>query len=233
MPLAERVINIDDLLIADAFLANIEEAKNHYDVRSIISTELGRALAYAYDKRSLQAAVLAARSANTVTGIQGGTALINANYGTIGSTLAAGIFQANQTFDEKDVPPDERYFYCRPAQYYLLAQTTEVLNRDWGGSGAYAEGSVLKVAGIGIVKGNHLPITNISAVTGEQNTYNGNFSTTVGVAWHKSAIGTVKLLDLSMESEYQVWRQGTLMVAKYALGIGVLRPEAAVELKTA
>jgi hypothetical protein len=36
-----------------------------------------------------------------------------------------------------------------------------------------------------------------------------------------------------MESEYQIWRQGTLMVAKYALGTGILRPEAAVELKTA
>jgi len=43
----------------------------------------------------------------------------------------------------------------------------------------------------------------------------------------------VKLLDLGMESEYQISRQGTLMVAKYAVGHGVLRPEAAVELSTA
>ena len=28
----EKVINIDDLLISNAFLANIDEAKNHYDV---------------------------------------------------------------------------------------------------------------------------------------------------------------------------------------------------------
>jgi hypothetical protein len=45
---------------------------------------------------------------------------------------------------------------------------------------------------------------------------------------HPSAIGTVKLLDLATESEYQIERQGTLFVAKYAMGHGVLRPEASV-----
>ncbi|MGL5936330.1 MAG: hypothetical protein ACRCZI_11995, partial [Cetobacterium sp.] len=40
----ERLINIDSLLIADAFIANIDEAMNHYDYRSIYTTELGRAL---------------------------------------------------------------------------------------------------------------------------------------------------------------------------------------------
>jgi hypothetical protein len=37
-------------------------------------------------------------------------------------------------------------------------------------------------------------------------------------------------MDLAMESEYEVWRQGTLMVAKYAQGHGWLRPEALIEL---
>ena len=32
---AERTINIDDVLIASTFIANIDELKNHYDVRSI------------------------------------------------------------------------------------------------------------------------------------------------------------------------------------------------------
>ena len=49
----------------------------------------------------------------------------------------------------------------------------------------------------------------------------------------KEAIGTVKLLDLATESEYQIERQGTLFVAKYAMGHGVLRPECAVAVKPA
>jgi hypothetical protein len=42
---SERVITIDDLLLASVFIALIDEAKNHYDFRSIYSKEVGRALA--------------------------------------------------------------------------------------------------------------------------------------------------------------------------------------------
>jgi hypothetical protein len=36
-----------------------------------------------------------------------------------------------------------------------------------------------------------------------------------------------------MEMEYQISRQGTLIVGKYAMGHGILRPESAVEVITA
>jgi hypothetical protein len=42
-----------------------------------------------------------------------------------------------------------------------------------------------------------------------------------GFVFTPEAVATVKLLDLGMESEYQINRQGTLMVAKYAMGLGV------------
>ena len=48
------------------------------------------------------------------------------------------------------------------------------------------------------------------------------------LAGTKEAIGTVKLLDLATESDYQIERQGTLFVAKYAMGHGILRPECSV-----
>lgn len=229
----ERVISIDSLLLSSTFIANIDEAKNHYDVRSEYSFQMGASLAIQMDKNLLQLAVLAARSAATVSGGNGGSALTLATYGTVSADLISGIQAAQQKFDEKDVPGEGRQVALKPAQYWLLASNTTVYNRDWAGAGSYAEGEVLKVAGTEIVKTNHLPTTNIAAVTGQNNTYSGNFSTTVAVAWHKSAIGTVKLMDLSVESEYDIRRQGTLMVARYAVGHGVLRPEASVELKSA
>ena len=58
-------------------------------------------------------------------------------------------------------------------------------------------------------------------------------TSTAALVMHKAAVGTVKLMDLAMESDYDIRRQGTLMVAKYAMGHGILRPAAAVELKTA
>ena len=71
-----------------------------------------------------------------------------------------------------------------------------------------------------------------ASTSGQNNTYTGNFSTTQCVVFHKSAVGTVKLKDLKMESEYDIRRQGTLMVGKLAYGHGILRPESAVEIKT-
>jgi len=227
---AERVITIDDLLIADVFIPVIDEAKNHYEYRSEYSTQCGRALARKFDTNSQQVGVLAARASATVTGANGGTQLTNAGYATTGSTIAAGIFASAQALDEKDVPEDSRVAILRPAQYYLAAQTTDVINRDWGGAGVYADGTVLKVAGVEIVKSNHLPSTNVAS---GPSAYQGDFSNTQALVMQKGAIGTVKLMDLAVEMEYDMRRQGTLIVAKYALGHGILRPECAVEMKSA
>lgn len=230
----ERVISIDGLLIAHSFLASIDEAMNHYDVRSIYSTELGQALARQLDKNLLQLAVLAARTATTVEDGNGGSTLTNAGYDTTADTLAQGILDAAQALDEKDVPETDRYCVLRPKHYNLLVQSSRAINRDWSeGNGKFSDGRVHRLAGVQIVKSNHVPNSNISQMTGTVNTYHGNFSNTVGVVFHKSAVGTVRLMDLAMEQAYDIRRQGTLMVAKIACGSGILRPEASVELKKA
>lgn len=226
----ERVISIDDLLIAPVFIPSIDEAMNHFDYRSIYSTEAGRALAKQWDINVLQVGILAARASATITGGNGGSNVVNANFGTSGSALASGLFSAAQALDEKDVPGMERAAYFKPAQYYLLAQNLNAINEDWGGKGSYSEGSVIKIADIEIVKTNHLPSTNVN--TGPS-AYQGDFTNTRGLVMHKAAAGTVKLMDLATEMEYQIREQGTLLVSKYAIGHGILRPECAVELKTA
>lgn len=231
----EVVITIDDLLLSDTFIANIDEAMNHYEVRSEYSSQMGIFLANTEDKHLLQLAVLAARAPARITGESGGSVITSATAGTDAEALITAIFQAAQTFDEKDIPENERVFFLRPAQYYLLAQNTKIMNKDWGGAGVYADGKVLRVAGLEVVKTNNLPNAtvapgSVNAGTGDK--YAGLFNTTVGVAIQKGALGTVNLLDLAMESEYDIRRQGTLMVAKYAKGHGILAPQAAVEVRT-
>jgi len=231
----EKTISIDSLLTAPVFVANIDEAMSHFDYRGEYAKQLGEALALKADKQCLQVAVLNARASATITGGNGGSTLTNANAATDGDILAGLIYNAAQVFDEKNIPTSDRSVIVKPAQYYLLVQTTKTINRDWGGSGVYADGTIYKVAGVGIVKSNNVPSTNIaSAETGVSsgNTYHGDFSKTVAVAMQRSAIGTVKLLDLAVEKEYQVSRQGTLIVAKYAMGHGGLRPDAGVEIAT-
>ncbi len=229
----ERIITIDDLLIAPVFIAAIDEAKNHYDVRSIYTKETGNSLSNTFDKNVLQTAVLAARAAATIDVGFGGSklnlgadAVTNAN-----SALVNGLYAAAQTLDEKDVQEQGRFSVFKPAQYYKLVLDEKVINRDFNdNNGSIAKGQVFEVAGIQIVKSNHLPTTNIT--TGNTK-YQGNFADTVGLVMHQNAVGTVKLLDLATEGEYDIRRQGTLIVSKYAVGHGILRPEAAVELSKA
>ena len=92
---------------------------------------------------------------------------------------------------------------------------------------------MLKVAGITIVKTNHLPTTNRSAATGENNDYSANFTNNVGLVFNRQAVGTVKLMDLKMEqtgADVHALYQGTFMVGSMACGTGVLRPDCAVEI---
>ncbi|WP_298996891.1 phage capsid protein [uncultured Desulfovibrio sp.] len=234
----ERTINIDDLLIADVAIYDLEDAKNHYDVRQEYSKQLGWALAREFDKKTMRVAVLAARGAGIIDDEPGGAVIKGGpTVATDGEVLADSMFACAQTWDEKDVLEWERSFIVRPAQYYLLAQTTKVLNRDWGGEGVYADGTVLKVSGLQIIKSNNLPNTNITtATTGEKNNYIGDFSNTVALALQKEAIGTVKLKDLTVEKsgdDFHIMYQSTMMVAKYAMGHGILRPSCAIEVSKA
>lgn len=229
----ERILIIDDLLVADRALASIDEAKAHFDVRSIYSHDIGQALANTMDRQLLQVAVLAARAHTTVVGGNGGSRIISGTMATTVATLEAGAFSAAQALDEKDVPSTDRYLFLAPAQYNLLVSgSSKVINGDYNraDNGGFATGVVKQIAGMEIVKTNHLPRTN---VTTGPTAYRGNFTTNTAVAMHKSAIGTVKLIDLSVESSWQTLFQAWFLVGRYAMGHGILRPEAAVELCTA
>ena len=239
----EKIITIDDLLIAQSFIADIDELKNHYDVRATYADELGKALAKTYDENVAKQIANASRASTTLTGGNGGLVLTLANGNTAsanvtGDEIAAAIYDIAQTFDERDIPPTDRFCVLPPAEYYKLAESaTRVTDVDFnpnGGNGSYASGKVQMVAGIPVMMSNNIPQSNRSAASGEQNAYNGDDSKTIGLVFHKSAVGTVKLMDMTTEisgSDYGIMYQGTLMVAKYALGHGILRPECAATIK--
>ena len=233
----ERVISIQGLLVAPVFIAEIESAMNHYDVRSFYSKEIGNVLATTMDKHVYQTLINASRDAG-LSPQDAGVQVTSANFLTSGATAAEAIYEAAQLLDEADVPEDNRYCALSPAAYYNLVKDTSAatINRDFGGQGSYSDGKVLRIAGINVIKTNNLPNgSNITSgvLDGSDGTLGGDFTNTAAVVWHKSAVGTVKLLDLSSEMERQISRQGTLMISKYAVGHGILRPRSAVEIKTA
>ena len=234
----EVIINIDDLLISHVFIADIDEAMNHYDVRSIYSTEMGRKLAMTMDQNIFKELIKTARSTNVIPDFPGGTELKNDKFltGTGGAAdkneqikaLTEALYEAAKVLDEKDIPSEDRHVCFRPSIYYTLAQNLDYINSLYGGTGSVAEGNIVRIAGFQIHKSNNLPNTDDSV----KDTRHGVDATkTIGVSWTKPAVGTVKLMDLSMQSEWDIRRQGTLMVARYAVGHGMLRPECSIELK--
>lgn len=261
----EKVINIDKVLLASTFLANIDDVMNHYDIRSVYANELGNVLANRFDTAVLKTFIAAARSAaNLTAGKSGGQLDVTANSftadsdeatsGLTGAQLIAALFTAAQKLDENDVSEDGRFCVLSPENYYKLITgggangqinvANSAVNSDIGGQGSVATGIIPQIAGISIFKSNHVPTSDFTSATGTNSGdagsnndlfatgdgYDGNFTDTVGIVAHSSAVGTVKLLDLATESEYQIERQGTLFVAKYAMGHGVLRPESCIEL---
>jgi len=234
---AEVVVSIDDLLISHAFIADIDEAMNHYDVRAPYSTELGRGLALAYDKNVARNIIRAARGPNLFTGDTGGSALTDADSDTSATSLAATIWLAKQTMETKDVPVESTPVYAvlKPAQWYLLAQEpTLILNRDVDGDGSYSKGHFSLIGGVSVRKSNALPWgVDDSSNTDIPSDYRVDMSTTTGAVFTEAAAATVQLLGLSMQNQYDIRRQGTLFVARFAVGHGPLLAKCGVEIKTA
>lgn len=209
----------------------------HYDARSIYANQMGNKLAIQYDLNVLKEVILGARASALVTDGNGGSVIEDSNLGsttddTKAQALIDGIFAAAEALDEKDAP-ETRYAVLKPAEYYLLVKTMQsngfsAISSEIGGQGSFAAGSVMAIGGVTILKSNNLPTTDLSG-----DTYHGvNASTTKGVVFTPEAAGTVKLMDLATEAEYDIRRQGWLMVAKMAVGHGYLRPECCVELRT-
>jgi hypothetical protein len=219
----------DDFVPADSFIAD--------------QTKLGSVV---YSKSSVTGSATAAAKTIANTAHARPAASTNAE-GKLRSApdaafIRRAMFESARLLDEKDVPKSDRYAIVTPAMYYELVNnssgsdvvSSSVINKDVGGEGSLAAGTVVRVAGITLLVSNHLPSSatlgsndnNWTGATG--NDYRANYSNLAGIVFQKGGFATLKLMDLSMESEYLIERQGNLFVAKYSMGHGSLRPESVV-----
>lgn len=238
---AERVISIEGQIIADAFIANIDEAMNHYDYRSIYSNDIGQALSKKYDKDVFKTMVMAARQTTpNVLGVYPNDTLTstsnNAAYDTDGPTLFNALLNAGYILDTRDVPAEGRNIFVDPLRYGLLVTSEKPfdyrLNDGKTGLGGYAEGKILMINSMPIVKTNNFDRTNYAGDTSQPAGRQHDFTVTSALVAHESAAGTVALQDVTMETAYDPRRQGWLTLGKYLCGHDYLRPEAAYELRT-
>lgn len=234
----ERIINIEGQNIAPVFIPNIDEFLNAYDYRSSYSEDIALALSKLDDQATSMVVSNAARQASgNVTELSGGTTQTNPLYVTDGPTLFGGFMDLDVALTQKDVPQSDRAIVVNPLGYALLIKSEKpfdyIVNSGEKGLGGYSEGKIRAIVGNPVYKTNNFVLANniggaydATAPVSRQHDY----STRSGQLFHKSAAGTVAVQDMTMESQYDIRRQGWLMVGKYFNGKDYLRPEAAGEL---
>jgi hypothetical protein len=246
-PVAEKTIQCDDLLISSAFVYDLDETLAHYSLRSEISSKIGHALAEAYDKKVFRTIALAAREAHPITASPGpepgGTQIelgVTKEYNA--QALVDAFFEAAAVLDEKNLPKTGRTAVLNPRQYYALVSqvSSNILNRDYGNSqGNLNSGEgLVEIAGINIKRSNNLPFLagTVNAVSGENNTYNGDFSTHCGLIYQRDVAGIVEAIGPQVQvtgGDVSVLYQGDVLVGRLAMGAGTLNPAGAIELTSA
>ena len=246
-PVAEKPIQCDDLLISSAFVYDLDETLAHYSLRSEISAKIGHALAEAYDKKVFRTIALAAREAHPITASPGpepgGTQIeLGATKEYNAQALVDAFFEAAAILDEKNLPKTGRTAVLNPRQYYALVSqvSSNILNRDYGNTqGNLNSGEGLyEIAGIQIKRSNNLPFLagTVNSVSGENNSYNGDFSTHCGLIYQRDAAGIVEAVGPQVQvtgGDVSVLYQGDVMVGRLAMGVGTLNPAGAIELTSA
>ena len=243
-PVAEKTVNCDDLLISSAFVYDLDETLAHYSLRGEISKKIGHALAESYDKKIFRTIALAARKSHPITASPGpepgGSQIqlgVTKEYDA--QALVDAFFEAASILDEKNMPKSGRTAVLSPRQYYALVSqvSTNILNRDYGNnSGNLTSGEGLyEIAGIQIRRSNNLPFLagTVNSESGENNTYNGDFSKHCGLIYYKDAAAVVEAVGPQVQvtsGDVSVLYQGDVIVGRLAMGAADLNPAAAIEL---
>lgn len=235
----ERVIKLDGLLTADTLIFDLDEFIAHYDFRSPYAAELGNALAISHDASVL--AELAKEALNTTENVEGngkgGVLTTKLDAGVVGINKQTGLaiyqtlLKAKAEMSKNYVPATERYAYIDPEYHSALASAVDFLNRDYGASGTILEGNVIRLAGFDILECPHIirgGDDNANVIQGEGHVFPATYADKHPIIiCHKTAAGVLRLKNLSMETGRRIEYQADQMIAKMAVGMGGLRPEAA------
>lgn len=246
----EKTITIDGLLTADVLIYDIEDAMNHYDVRSEYTSQLGESLAMAADGAVLAEIAglcnLASASNENIEGL-GTATVIEAAPGTtattdqvtLGKEIIAALTKARAALTKNYVPASDRVFYCNPDSYSAILAALMPNAANYAALIDPEKGSIRNVMGFEVVEVPHLTAggagTSREGTAGQKHAFpstkSGNDKVAkdnvIGLFMHRSAVGTVKLRDLALERARRANFQADQIIAKYAMGHGGLRPEAA------
>ncbi len=246
----EKTINIDGLLTADVLIYDIEDAMNHYDVRSEYTSQIGESLAMAADGAvlaELAGLVNLADSVNENIAGLGKPSLLEVGLKAdltdpvkLGQAVIAQLTIARAALTKNYVPANDRTFYTTPDVYSAILAALMPNAANYAALIDPERGSIRNVMGFEVVEVPHLTAGGAgddrpdegAEATNQKHAFPAtggkvNKENVVGLFQHRSAVGTVKLKDLALERARRAEYQADQIIAKYAMGHGGLRPESA------
>lgn len=244
---SEKVITIDGLLVGQVLIFDIEDAMNHYDVRSEYSAQIGEALAIAADgavfAELAKLCNLPDASNENIAGL-GGASIVNigaaaslADTEARGKAIIKGLTTARAKLTKNYVPASDRYVAVSPDDYSAILSALMPNAANYSALIDPENGSIRNVMGFQVFEVPHMVMGGAGTdATGanQKHIFPATATTTDKVAqnnvvalfWHRSAVGTVKLKDMALERARRVEFQADQIIGKYAMGHAGLRPEA-------
>lgn len=241
----EVAIKIDGLLTADSLITDLDDFMNHYDVRREYAYQIGEALAMARDGGILaEIAKASLLTEELLPGLGKGkvvTRTIEGGMATeseaLGKAIISMLLEVKTAMSKNYVPNDGRVCYMLPVGVNALVASKDAINRDFGAQASIIDANVVRIAGIDVVECPHLTVGGVTKV--DNGTPDGLIQG-VGHAFpteykdkciflvaHRSTVGTLVLKSFAIEHGRRIDYQADQIVGKYAMGHGMLRPEAA------
>lgn len=232
----EITITLDKMIYDSAFIPEIDELMNHYELQGPYAHQLGQSLGSLQAKRVAIMHILASRVATAADGQPVPTYQFHANMATSAAQIESALWAAKQYLLENDMSGEVPTAKLRHQQYLLmsrnfgLVETTNVPQlKAEAGSGNRVTGTVGLAVGFSLEGTNHIPSTNITTGLAK---YQGDFTTTVGHVSGRMAVGTLRRRAMRLVMKPQEERLGTILIASEFNGHGILRPECSIELTT-
>lgn len=250
---AEKVIFLDRPLVSLRATDDWDDMVNHWDSASRLATEQGNALARTRDKQILSLLYKASSEAAALTpgggadNSPGGKVTVSGGNLTTeaGAKLViAGMGTAAARLAKRNVPMEEVRIGMSHEDYFaaLSCPNSPFIALETNKSGPNGDISertaINRIVGFQIFATNHMPSATGDGGIGQYvddtdnqfNTYAAADDQLRMLAFHKSAIGSVRRQGVTVERERKMEILGDVISTYFVEGHGVLRPECSVAI---
>ena len=235
---SSRTIVIDDLMVAHAYIFDLDEAMANYDSKATYVKQIAMSLVKRYEEDLFRTIVKTAAITSTLQATAAGLdAFDDQKFNapvlvtTVNKTNGVFIYQAilaakTSWFANENI--GDPVVVLQPEIYSTLLVNPASTGTTWVDDEASQSGKVPMVAGMKVYQTPYLPKGVVTAGLNTKAKYAGNFTGTLGVVFSPEAVAALELLGIKNEMSREHVVKSDLMSADMAVGFGTLNPAAAV-----